>query len=463
MRARSHYVAFQSTNLVCYPAAMVIDPHRAAQFKADLHRAKDGDSKAWEASTKLVGQASIGATLTRLAEAIRASDQPAAVTDLLLHCLLGGSAGSIREVLNEPLKQLTGLPTTKAVRALCVMFGLTGSARTSAPCSTWRPSQIEAFLRSHRNPYDLLLDIDVASLLDVGAGDLSFAVELAEQYVERFQQRQRKLVLHAVDRLHPRSHLGGRLHADRSVIEKLRGSRDQRSSLDFEFWGDQDMFALEKNKDVWPCYTIVTCHGPATPTFAYEPTRVSPELIEADLKRTKGTFRRTRLEGEEALEVAHAGRSLLFPPWKFDVKGPLALLNVIAQRGKCCLLTAVDTQVFWEILAQLFEDPRVRPPNVMFTSDTLPEVFGTRYAELMALPTGASISLSDLGDLRSSLPIGVSNKNTNIQPYRFRSVEVRRGAVFAGIPASQTARLFRTMTEEAPPWFLVLVPEPLQP
>ena len=223
------------------------------------------------------------------------------------------------------------------------------------------------------------------------------------------------------------------------------------------------MFALEKNKDVWPCYTIVTCHGPATPTFAYEPTRVSPELIEADLKRTKGTFRRTRLEGEEALEVAHAGRSLLFPPWKFDVKGPLALLNVIAQRGKCCLLTAVDTQVFWEILAQLFEDPRVRPPNVMFTSDTLPEVFGTRYAELMALPTGVSISLSDLGDLRSSLPIGVSNKNTNIQPYRFRSVEVRRGAVFAGIPASQTARLFRTMTEEAPPWFLVLVPEPLQP
>ena len=50
-------------------------------------------------------------------------------------------------------------------------------------------------------------------------------------------------------------------------------------------------------------------------------------LIEADLMKTKGAFRRVRMEGEDALEVHHEGRSLLFPPWKFDVKGPLALLN----------------------------------------------------------------------------------------------------------------------------------------
>jgi len=442
---------------------MDIDPQRAAQFKAALHQAKDSNREAWESSTKLVGHDAIAATLHRLVQAIQASDQPADLKDMLMRSLSEQSGGAVQQAQGASLKRLTGLPTTKAMRALCLLFGLAGSAKHSAPCSSWNPLQIEAFLRSHRNPYDLLLDIDVASLLDLGAGDLSFAIELAEHYVPRFRQRHRKLVLHGIDRLRPGSHLGGRLHADSNAIKNLKQSRDWASALEFEFWGDQDMFALEKNQHIWPCYTIVTCHGPATPTFAYEPTRVSAQLIEADLKRTKGAFRRVRMEGEEALEVAHAGRSLLFPPWKFDVKGPLALLNVIAKRGKCCLLTAVDTQVFWEILAQLFEDPRVRPSDVIFTSETLPHVFGPRYAELTALPIGMSVALSDLGELRSSFPIRVSDKNAGTEPYRFRSVEIRRGAVFDEIPAGQTARLFKTMTEEVPPWVLILIPEPLQP
>ncbi|MDQ6735114.1 MAG: hypothetical protein M3Z35_13540 [Nitrospirota bacterium] len=442
----------------------MIDPQRAAQFKAALQQAKDSNREAWESSTKLVGHASIAVTLNRLAQAIQASDQAADLKGMLMHSLAGQSGGPIQQAHGQSLKQLTGLPTTKAVRALCLMFGLAGSAKNSAPCSSWHPTQIEAFLRSHRNPYDLLLDIDVASLLDLGAGDLSFAVELADQYVPRFKQRQRKLVLHGIDRLQPGSHLGGRLHADPTVVQKLRGSRnDGSSALEFGFWGDQDMFALEKNNNIWPCYTMVTCHGPATPTFAYEPTRISAPLIEADLIRTKGAFRRVRMEGEEALEVDHAGRSLLFPPWKFDVKGPLVLLNAIAQRGKCCLLTSIDTQVFWEILAQLFQDPRMRPADVIFTPETLPDIFGLRHAELTALPVGASVVLSDLGELRSMFPSRSSEKNGNTQPYRFRYVGVRRGAVFEGIPAGQTARLFDTMIEEAPPWFLVLVPEPLQP
>jgi hypothetical protein len=137
------------------------------------------------------------------------------------------------------------------------------------------------------------------------------------------------------------------------------------------------------------------------------------------------------------------------------VKGPLALLNAMAQRGRCCLLTSIDTQVFWEILAQLFEDPSVRPADVIFTPETLPDVFGPRYAELIALPIEASVALSDLGELRSMFPMGSSdkNKNGNTQPYRFRFVEVRRGSVFEGIPAGQTARLFNMMIEETPPWF----------
>jgi hypothetical protein len=71
--------------------------------------------------------------------------------------------------------------------------------------------------------------------------------------------------------------------------------------------------------------------------------------------------------------------------------------------------------------------------------------------------------LSDLGELRSMFPMESSDKSENTHSYRFRFVEVRRGSVFEGIPAGQTARLFNTMIEETPPWFLALVPEPLQP
>jgi hypothetical protein len=47
--------------------------------------------------------------------------------------------------------------------------------------------------------------------------------------------------------------------------------------------------------------------------------------------------------------------------------------------------------------------------------------------------------------------------------YSFRYVEVRRGAVFEGIPASRTAHLFSNMAEEEPPWFMILVPERSKP
>jgi hypothetical protein len=438
---------------------MANDPQRCAHFKTEVHQAKHLSREAWESSSKLVGQAAIADTLSRLMKAVEASDYPVWLKQMLIDGFAGGSARTIRQVRGESLKQLTGLPTTKAVRALCVLFGLAGAMKQSAPCSAWSPSDIESCIRVHRNPYDLLLESDVASLLDLGAGDLSFALELTDRYLPLFQRRQRRLVLHGVDRLQPGSRLGGRLHADPAVLQKLKAAS---STLDFEFWGNQDMFDLDHNKDVWPYYTMVTCHGPATPTFAYEPTRVSVERIEADLKDTKGAFQTTRVEGEAALEVRHAGRSLLFPPWKFEIKGPLALLNVLAQRGTCCVVTSVDTQVFWEILSQLFEDPRLRPTDVIYTADTLPDVFGPRYKELTDLPIGRSVVLSDLGELRSALPVPVSDAREHRRAYRFRYVELRRGAMFEGLPASQTARLFKTMTEEAPPWFFVLVPEPVQ-
>ena len=226
---------------------MMFDTKQLVQFKSALHQAKESRRDAWEASSKLVGGSAIGTTLPRLVKAIDESDQPDALKDALRKSLSGSSMTSLRQIQGEPLKQLTGLPTTKAVRALCVLF-LTESTRSSTPCSRWSPLEVENFLRAHCNPYDLLLDIDIASLLDIGAGDLSFAAELADQYVPLLRARHRQLVLHGIDRLRPGSQLGGRLHADSDILKRLNGT----DALTAEFWGNQDMFALDRRKDVWP-------------------------------------------------------------------------------------------------------------------------------------------------------------------------------------------------------------------
>ena len=272
------------------------------------------------------------------------------------------------------------------------------------------------------------------------------------------QQRQRELILHALDRLQPGSKLGGPLHPER---ERLNGLRS-RTGLSFQFYGNQDMFDLD-NLDqagkLAPRYTIATCWAPATPTFAYEPTRLSDQIITQELHRTKGTFRQTRFSGEPALEVQHGNRALLFPPWKFGIRGPLALLDLLARRGLLCILGAVDTQVFWEILAQLLDDARYRPDNQPFTPDNLPAIFGEIFERLSHLAIGEILNLSGCGSLRRELPRVLPLHPTQGPSYRFRSVQIRHGAVFPGMPASSTARRFADMVEETPPWMLILVPE----
>jgi hypothetical protein len=319
--------------------------------------------------------------------------------------------------------------------------------------------QIEAFLRANRNPYDLLLEAQAASLLDLGAGDLSFADDLLSQYGPRLRARQKTLILHCVDRLRPGSRLGGRLHADQDRLRKLQQAGP---GFAFRFWGDQDMFALANVKGLLPRYTLVTCHGPATPTFAYEPSRVAGPVIEAHLRNTKGGFRPVRVEGEPALEVLHGGRALLFPPWKFEIRGPLALLDLMARRGLAIVLGAVDTEVFWEILAQLVDEDRVRPRDVVFTPANVPEIFGPLYAALSSLPIGKGMALDQVAPLRRTIPRVSADREPPGPTYRFRYVEVRRGATFDGLPASQTARLFKDMPEETPPWMIILVPEEIR-
>jgi hypothetical protein len=429
-----------------------------ADFRSQVTELLQERDKEWIASRKLVEARQLTATLKRLIEEVHRIDLPIIIRDAITLALGNSETARIQDLPGSRLKELTGLPPTKAVRALCVWFGLVESQISPWPVTSLRGEEIETFIQSHLNPFDLLLDVDVASLLDLGAGDLSFAAEIVEQYVTPLRQQQHELILHALDRLQPGSKLGGPLHPER---ERLNGLRS-RNGLSFQFYGNQDMFNLDNLDQAGKLasrYTISTCWAPATPTFAYEPTRLSQNVITQELHRTKGAFRETHYLGEPALEVHHGDRALLFPPWKFEIRGPLALLDLLARRGFLCVLGAVDTQVFWEILAQLLDDVRYRSNHQPFTSDNLPMIFGEIFEQLSRLALGETLNLSDCGQLRTYIPRVLPLQPMQDPSYRFRFVQIRRGAVFPGIPASSTARRFSDMIEESSPWMLSLVPE----
>lgn len=429
-----------------------------ADFRSQVTQLLQEREKEWEASRKLVEAKQLATTLKRLIEEAHRVDLPVIIRDAITLALGNPEATSVQNLPGPRLKELTGLPPTKAVRALCVWFGIIDGPVLQWPVASLQSEEVERFAHSFFNPFDLLLEANVASVLDLGAGDLSFATELVEQYVAPLHQRQRELILHAIDRLQPGSKLGGPLHPER---ERLNGLRS-RTGLSFQFYGNQDMYdlgSLDQTGKLALRYTIATCWAPATPTFAYEPTRLSDQIIDQELHRTKGTFRHTHFSGEPALEVQHGDRTLLFPPWKFEIRGPLTLLDLLARRGLLCVLGAVDTQVFWETLAQLLDDVRYRPNNQPFTSDNLPVVFGEIFERLSRLAIGETLNLSDCGPLRREIPRVLPLLPPQVPSYRFRSIQIRRGAIFPGIPASSTARRFSDMVEESPPWMLILVPE----
>ncbi len=409
----------------------------------------------WEQSRRLIEKDAFPKTVEHLHRAVDRADLPTIIKEPLLKTIRPG-VDRVQSLEKTALKALTGLPPTKGFRALCIYFDLLGHPASRWPVPTVRDMEIEQAVKTMENPFDLLLHSDVASVLDLGAGDLSFAGELVAQYLPIFTKQRRAFVLHCLDRLHPTSQLGGPLHPQQERLSALR----QDLGDSFAFFGGQDMFDLQ-NLDgrgaIAPRYTITTCWAPATPTFAYEPTRLAPAIIEAHLRRTKGAFHQTRFQGEPALEVQHGDRALLFPAWKFDIVGPLALLRLMAQRGALCVLGAVDAQVFWEILSQLLEPSRYRPRDEPFTPANIPEVFGEVYRALHELPIGGSVTLSDLAPLRSALP-GDGSSERDAHSETFRYVSIKRGATFEGIPASSTARQFSSMSEELPPWLITLVP-----
>lgn len=431
------------------------DPFEA--FRRYISRHAHRVPKQWDSSRALLEKSQFLATVDRLVRAIKEQPLSDGVKALLLHLFEEKRPQRVQDLDGEHLKRVTGLPPAKAMRALIIAFGLVPVPTSKWPLNRLSSEEMERLVRELANPFDLLMNADVASVLDLGAGDLSFAEELADQYGPQLHQRDRQLILHGVDRLDPQSQLGGPLHADPGRLHRLQ----QRQGLSFGFFGHQDMFALrdlDERDLLAPRYTVATCWAPATPTFAYEPSRLSPAVIHEELQRTKGAFRLTRFGKEPALEVQHGPRALLFPPWKFDVVGPRALLNLLAQRGAICVLGSVDAQVFWELLAQLLDAPRYRPQDEPFTALALPNVFGHLYDVLNGLPIGESIDLADLAPLRQNNPHPETSRNRDSLTTAFRYVRVSRGATFPGMPASSTARKFSAMTEEVLPWMLTLVP-----
>lgn len=432
------------------------DSDALAAFRRQIQSLIQQSGHRWEDSRKVHDASAFPTIHDQLIRAMDRASLDPSVTALLRQTLQQRPVAGVHALDGSGLKTLTGLPPSKAFRALCLYFDLIPDRSSRWPLPTCETAVLDHCAGPGGNPFDLLRAASIPSLLDLGAGDCSFVSEVADRYLPLLTHPPREFIVHAIDRLDPRSKLGGPLHPSRDRIMALQ----QRTGLDFHLYANADMCDLHELDEAGKLarlYTLVTCWAPATPTFAYEPTRLSEAIIREDLHRTKGAFRKIRFEGEPALEVQHGDRALIFPAWKFEIRGPLALLHLIARRALVGVLGSVDAQVFWELLAQLVEDPRYRPTEVAFTPQNLPDIFGDLYRELSQLPIGSSIALAELTALRTALPSPANPPNPSA-PVSFRHVTIRRGAVFPDIPASSTARQFSQMKEEVPPWFLTLIP-----
>ena len=392
--------------------------------------------------------------LPALLQHIQQASLDSSLRDRLVDALQQFSKPTGNKEGNRVLKELTGFPPSKAVRALMV-WGLLADGGSKEDPEGLSGAQWEEIIRNVSNPYDALRHTATPSLLDVGAGDLSFEQELVDHYLPYLRTQRTSLTLHAFDRLIPGSRVGGVYHKNPDRERYLQNYPPEE--LRFKFWGGMGLDTFSKSKGRLPRYTLSTCHAPANPTFAYEPSRVASEIIHAHLQSSRGKYHQSRYEGEPVLEVSHQGRTLTFPDWKFDILGPLALLGFMAERSRVSVFSAIDDEVFWEMLSQLLADDRFRPRNEIFTKALLPKIFGKVYEELSTMAVGERKDLSRVATLRDPMPF-VGSKKEDVQiSCRFRYVEIRRGAVLEGVPSSFTARQFSRMHEESTPWWVILV------
>jgi len=435
-----------------------MDNHRLgfAAFRERIKASRESYPHYWEASKKLVVPETLQTMLPVLIQHIQKTSLDPALRERLIDALQQFSKPTGRKEGNQVLKELTGFSPSKAVRALMVwgILAVDGEGKSPEELSGFR---CEDIIRRESNPYGVLRHTATPSLLDIGAGDLSFEQELVDHYIAHARAQNIPLTLHAFDRLMPGSRVGGVYH--KNVDRERYLNSFSTAELRFKFWGGMSLETFSKVKGRLFRYTVSTCHAPANPTFAYEPGRLAPDIIQVHLQSSRGQYRQSRYEGEPVLEVSHQGHMLTFPDWKFEIVGPLALLKFMAQQSCVGILSAIDDEVFWELLSQVLADDRFRPPDKIFTKALLPEVFGKVYEELSFMAVGERKDLSLLADLRDPMPFGMATKEGTQIPCRFRYVEIRRGAVLEGVPSSFTARQFSQMKEESTPWWVIFIPD----
>ena len=419
------------------------------EFRTRIKTIREDYPHHWEASRKLMTSESLRTTLPILLQFLQQAelmpDLRTRLIDVVQQCVQHVKTRD----LHQSLKELTGLPPSKALRALLVWGVLALDDQEKEVQADGASEDIERCLKTGQNPYDLLLQTTSPSVLDIGAGDLTFEQELVDVYVPRLRGRQTGLLLHAFDRLMPGSRVGGVYHKNEDQERYLQSFPAE--DLRYQFWGGMGLEQFNKVKGAQRRYTVCTCHAPANPTFAYEPTRIDRKLIHEHLKTTRGQSRLSRYEGEPVLEVSHQGQELTFPPWKFDIVGSVELLQFMMQRSRVGVLSAIDDEVFWELLSQILAEDRFRPRNRIFTKDIIPEIFGEVHKELSGLPIGERADLSKIAELRDGMPWA------KITSSKFRYVEIRRGAYWEGIPSSFTAKQFAHMKEESPPWWIIFL------
>jgi hypothetical protein len=136
----------------------------------------------WEASKKLIEGTIFPSTIARLYEGVQSKDLPDAVKETLLRLFERPVPRRLQDLDGKCLKSITGLPPAKALRALAVFFELVPVAASKWPVAHLSSEEVEEAVRNLENPFDLLRRLDVASVLEIGAGDLSFAEELVELY-----------------------------------------------------------------------------------------------------------------------------------------------------------------------------------------------------------------------------------------------------------------------------------------
>ena len=95
-----------------------------ADFRSQVTQLLQERDKEWEASRKLVEARQLTTTLKRLIEEAHRVDLPVIIRDAVTLALGNSEAARIQDLPGPRLKELTGLPPTKAVRALCVWFGV---------------------------------------------------------------------------------------------------------------------------------------------------------------------------------------------------------------------------------------------------------------------------------------------------------------------------------------------------